>query len=106
MSELQMAGFLVRSRRAEPRMLQFVLLPLNDHMETPSNCPICGFGQFETRVGGSSREYTCNCNRCGNYYTTHEFLLFHHDRKYDGMWHKLSGLIREINEDGEVPLMM
>lgn len=70
------------------------------------SCPICGFAKFEMRTGGSSREHTCECERCGRYYTTHEFLLFHHDRNYAGKWHLLSGLIREMNEGGESPEIM
>ncbi|MDD5055844.1 MAG: TIGR02391 family protein [Candidatus Peribacteraceae bacterium] len=71
-----------------------------------SSCPVCGFDQFQIHAGGSSREYTCECARCGRYYTTHEFLIFHHDRNYAGKWHLLSGLIREMNDNGKTPEIM
>lgn len=72
-------------------------------MASPETCLICGYEEFEIRSGGSSREYVCLCQRCGSYSATHEFLLFHEDRNFESKMHLLSGLVREINEDGGSP---
>ena len=67
-------------------------------MDLPEDCPICGYSGFIINTTDSSREYVCDCDRCGKYFTTHNFLLFRHNEECTGNWHGLSGLVREINE--------
>ncbi len=72
----------------------------------PKTCPVCGYERFSGQASGSSREYFCECDRCGQYYATTEFLLFGDAREYVDKKHLLSGLIREINEEGGIPKIL
>ncbi|MDD5041714.1 MAG: hypothetical protein PHX87_05045 [Candidatus Peribacteraceae bacterium] len=74
-------------------------------MSISGECPICAYKQATLTVRGSSLEFECVCKRCGRYFTTHEFVTSH-DEKYKGKWHLLSGLVREINEEGNAPDIM
>lgn len=73
---------------------------------TPIICPICSYERFSINTSGSSREYSCECERCGKYSTTKDFLLFENATGYADKKHLLSGFIREINEEGNTPYIM
>jgi hypothetical protein len=75
-------------------------------MDLPTQCPLCQSKGFSVASGGSSREYECKCDTCGEFATTHEFMLYRHNRNYEDKWHKISGLVREKNEAGEKVLIV